>query len=141
MIHSLGRCNYLKIEKTNHLLFACQDYWNRQVCIQEQYNDNEDQTKFDDIYRIKIFEPTLRELMMIQSIYACKQQSDIEIIVKEQPSPAIFFKVFLELDIKSMVAYLSYDSGSTRALLDESHDQYFRENDFETFPVFFKNRD
>jgi hypothetical protein len=22
MIHSLGSCNYLKIEKTNHLLFA-----------------------------------------------------------------------------------------------------------------------
>jgi hypothetical protein len=23
MIHSLGKCNYLKIEPTNHLLFAC----------------------------------------------------------------------------------------------------------------------
>ena len=23
MIHSLGRCNYLKIEGSNHLLFAC----------------------------------------------------------------------------------------------------------------------
>ena len=62
-------------------------------------------------------------------------------MVNDQPSPAIFFKVFLELDIKSMVAYLSFDSGSIRSLLDEKHDTYFRENDFETFPVFFKNRD
>jgi len=41
MIHSLGKCNYLKIEKTNHLLFACQFYENRQICLQEQYNDKE----------------------------------------------------------------------------------------------------
>ena len=29
MIHSLGSCNYLKIEPSNHLLFACQFYENR----------------------------------------------------------------------------------------------------------------
>lgn len=33
MIHSLGSCNYLKIESTNHLLFAFQFYSNRQICI------------------------------------------------------------------------------------------------------------
>jgi hypothetical protein len=33
-IHSLGSCNYLKIEKTNHLLFACQFYDERQICLQ-----------------------------------------------------------------------------------------------------------
>lgn len=33
MIHSLGSCNYLKIEPTNHILFACQFYNDRQVCI------------------------------------------------------------------------------------------------------------
>jgi hypothetical protein len=63
-IHSLGSCNYLKIEPTNHLLFACQDYGNRQIKIQEQYLDVTE-TKFTDIYKIKIYEPTLRELMVI----------------------------------------------------------------------------
>jgi hypothetical protein len=29
MIHSLGSCNYLKIEPSNHLLFACQFYEDR----------------------------------------------------------------------------------------------------------------
>ena len=67
-IHSLGSCNYLKIEPSNHLLFACQYYENRQIRIQEQYLQ-EDETKFSDIYRIKIFEPTLRELMVIQRVY------------------------------------------------------------------------
>jgi hypothetical protein len=72
MIHALGKCNYLKIEKTNHLLFACQFYENRQICLQEQYSDSEGQTHFDDIFKIKIHEITLRELMLIQSIYACQ---------------------------------------------------------------------
>ena len=34
-IHALGSCNFLKIEQTNHLLFACQFYEDRQVCLQE----------------------------------------------------------------------------------------------------------
>jgi len=29
MMHSLGKCNYLKIEPTNHLLFAMQFYEDR----------------------------------------------------------------------------------------------------------------
>lgn len=33
MIHALGSCNFLKIEPTNHLLFACQFYDDRQVCL------------------------------------------------------------------------------------------------------------
>ena len=41
LVHSVGSCNYLKIESTNHLLFACQFYDDRQVCIQEQYTDND----------------------------------------------------------------------------------------------------
>ena len=32
-IHSLGSMEYLKVEPSNHLLFACQNYNNRQVCI------------------------------------------------------------------------------------------------------------
>jgi len=29
MLHSLGKCNFLKLESSNHLLFACQYYDNR----------------------------------------------------------------------------------------------------------------
>ena len=61
----MGSCNYLKIEPTNHLLFAMQFYDDRQVRIQEQYNDADAQTHFDDIFSIKIHEITLRELLII----------------------------------------------------------------------------
>ena len=137
MIHSLGKCNYLKIEPTNHLLFACQFYDNRQICLQEQYDDFEGQTNFDDIFKIKIHEITLRELMLIQSIYACKTQSDIELLVTAQPNPTIFFKVFLELGIKSMVSYLAFDSKSIKSLLSEENSKFFNDK----FPVFYKNED
>lgn len=65
MIHSLGSCNYLKIESTNHLLYAFQFYENRQICVQEQYVDTDGSTYFEDIFRIKIFEVTLRELLLL----------------------------------------------------------------------------
>lgn len=64
-MHSLGSCNYLKIEKTNHLMFACQYYEDRQICLQEQFIDQHGDTDFDDIFRIKVHEVTLRELLLI----------------------------------------------------------------------------
>lgn len=136
-IHALGTCNYLKIEPTNHLLFACQFYDDRQICIQDQYNDASGQTHFDDIFKIKVHEITLRELLVLQSIYAANTQSDIELLVKEQPDPTIFFKVFLELGIKSMIPYLAFDSRSIRTLLSEENEKHFSAD----FPVFYKNQD
>lgn len=58
-----------------------------------------------------------------------------------QPSPAVFFKVYLELGIKSMVPYLAFDARSLLHLLGEENHEYFTANDFDQFPVFYKNRD
>lgn len=63
--------------------------------------------------------------MLIQSIYACQVQSDIEELIKAQPNPTVFFKVFLEIDIKSMVSYLAFDTKSIRSLLSEENGKYF----------------
>jgi hypothetical protein len=105
------------------------------VCLQEQYSDADGQTHFDDIFKVKVHEITLRELLLLQSIYACKTQSEIELLVRAQPNPKIFFKVFLELGFQSMVAYLAFDSRSIKALLSEDNKQYFDDK----FPVFYKN--
>lgn len=74
---------------------------------------------------------------MLQSIYSCKTQSEIEVLVNDQPNPTIFFKVFLEIGIKSMVNYLAFDSRSIKRLLAKTNDQYFKEDE----PIFFKNED
>lgn len=89
------------------------------------------------MFRIKIHEITLRELLLIQSIYNCKTQSDIEIIVKDQPNPLVFFKVFLELGIKNLVPYIAFDARSMRELLSEKNKKYFSDE----FPLFYKNED
>jgi len=62
-------------------------------------------------------------------------------LVSMQPSPHIFFKVYLELGIKSMVPYLAFDAKSLHHLLDESNNDFFRANQFDEFPVFYKNPD
>lgn len=136
-VHSLGKCNYLKIEESNHIFFSMQFYDDRQICVQEQFKDSSNNTQFDDIFRIKIHEVTLRELMLIQSIFASSVQSDIEVLVNSQPNPTIFFKVFLELDIKSMITYLSFDVKSIRSTLDKKNSKYFSMD----YPVFYKNSD
>ena len=137
VLHSLGSCNYLKIEKTNHLYFACQFYDDRQVCLQEQYNDTSDYTRFDDIYRIKIHEMTLREILIIQSIYGVKKISDIELLVEDQPNPSLFFKVFLDIGLKCFTVHLAFDNRSIDRLLDKKNQKYFDEE----YPIFYKNED
>ena len=58
-----------------------------------------------------------------------------------QPSPKIFFKVFLELGKKSMLTYLAFESRSIAYLLSEKNHGYFEDNDAFKFPLFFKNED
>lgn len=74
--------------------------------------------------------------MIIQSIYQAKTQSDISKLVKGQPTPYILFDVFLELERKSMINYLAFDSRSIAALLDKKNEPYFNKE----FPLFYKQR-
>jgi len=76
-----------------------------------------DETRFLDIYKIKIYVPTLRELMLMQSIYYTKTISEVTELVGDQPSYRVFFKVFLELGMKPLVSYLSFDKNSIAILL------------------------
>ena len=90
MIHSLESCNYLKVDKGNYILFSCAKYSDRQVQIQQEYSKGQkgaEETDFQQIYNIKIWEITLRELLLFQSLYVCKTQADIVDLVQNQPNP------------------------------------------------------
>ena len=137
MMHPLGTVSYLKLEPTNHICFRNQFYDNRRICIQDQFNDIRGNTQFEDIYKIKIHEPTLRELLMIQSIYCCGTVSEVTEIVRDQPTPAIFFKVFLELELKNLLSYLAFDRRSIEHLLKNDVEKHIDP----AFPIFFKNND
>jgi hypothetical protein len=92
---------------------------------------------FDDIFKVKIFEPTLRELLLCQSIYAAKKLSDILELVEDQPNPSIFFKIFFELDLKCLTIHLAFDNKSVKSLLSPKNDEFFSEDN----PIFYPNRD
>lgn len=73
--------------------------------------------QYREIYKIKIHEITLRELMILQSFYICKTQSEIVELVKLQPNPRFFYKTFLELDASNMASILAFDSRAMESLL------------------------
>ena len=139
MIHSLGSTNYLKVEKQNFILFEfATDI--KVISIMHQYTTEDaksgEETNFEVIYKIRIHDITLRELLLFQSLYVCKTQSDILRLVQSQPFPSVFYKSFLELDCSNMVSILSFDSRSLKQLLDDKNSQYFQ-NDY---PIFYKNK-
>jgi len=111
----------------------------REVAVQQEFtrtSNNSDETDFEKIYNIKIWTITLRELMLMQSLYVCKTQSDIVDLVNDQPNPSVFYMSFLELDGTNLTSILSFDSRSMEYLLDERFNEYFDKN----YPIFYKNK-
>lgn len=128
MIHSLESVNFLKVEPQNFILFECSDE-NRVISIYNEYTKvsftGESETGYQCIYRVKINDSTLRELLILQSLYVSKTQSHIVDLIKQQPNPSVFYKSFLELDCANMVSLLNFDSNSMKILLDEKYETYF----------------
>lgn len=80
---------------------------------------------------------SLIELILFQSIFACKYQQLIVKLIDLQPEPSLFFKSFMELDIANMVSILSFDSRCINRLLSniESINECSPEH-----PIFYKIR-
>ena len=57
-------------------------------------------------------------------------------LVKDQPSPVIFYKSSLEFDGANLASVLSFDRRSMQALLGEDNKAYFSDE----FPIFYLNK-
>jgi hypothetical protein len=75
--------------------------------------------------------------MIMQSFYLCTTQAQIAELVQRQPTPALFFKSFLEFDTIPMASILAFDTRSIRKILDESNEEHFST---ELYPIFYKNQ-
>lgn len=139
MIHSLESANFLKVEPSNFILFECSDE-NKIISIYNEFTryrgSGAEETGYQCIYRIKIHNITLRELLIFQSLYVSKTQSHIVNLIEQQPNPSVFYKSFLELDCANMVSLLNFDSKNMKILLDEKYETYFSEE----FPIFYRNK-
>jgi len=80
---------------------------------------------FDKILQIKLWTSTLRELLLLQSMYLCGTQTEILELVKEQPNPSVFYKTFFEIDKANLLNILSFDSRSIKALLNDNFSEYY----------------
>ena len=79
---------------------------------------------------------TLRELLLVQSIYVTKTQKGIVDIVRAQPNPSIFYKSFWELEGTNLTSILSFDSRSMEFLLADRFQEYFSTE----HPLFYLNK-
>ena len=81
MAHSLESVNFLKVEPRNFLLFEFADASNKIISIYHEFckkpGQEDEETSYEKIYSLKIHNITLRELLLFQSLYVCKTQSDI----------------------------------------------------------------
>ena len=88
MIHSLDGPSFLKIDPINYIKYECQDYNNRVISIENEFKKaipglpKQFETHTTSVYKIKISEITLRELMILQSFYLCRTQQEIVELVK-----------------------------------------------------------
>ena len=53
---------------------------------------------------------TLREAIVMQSIFRCETVVEISKIISIQPDPTIFFKTFFEMDWANLVQIFSFES-------------------------------
>ena len=114
IVHSLDSLSHLKVDALNFTNFKCQDYENRVLSVEQEWQetlpDGTIGTYYDEIYKIKIFEVSLRELLILMSFYVSKTSSDIVNLIKMQPDPRFFYKTFLELGACNFCSILSFDS-------------------------------
>jgi len=101
-----------------------------------QHEGKENETVFHDLYKIKIHNISLRELLLVQSVYVSTNLKQIQEIVNDQPRPTVFYKMFLELNGTNLTSIMSFDSRSMQSLLDEKHADLFSEE----YPIFYKNK-
>jgi len=69
MIHSLDAFKYLKLDHANYINYQCQYYSNRVISIEHEWTKNDinhgKETKYYPIYKVRIHEITLRELLIL----------------------------------------------------------------------------
>jgi len=71
--------NYLKVDGKNFLNFEFAGE-QKVISVVQQYNKYDDtgsETAYEDVYKIKIHDITLRQLLLFHSIYVSKSQGDI----------------------------------------------------------------
>lgn len=71
MLYSLASCDYLKLEDRNHVAFSKDVNGDQVIEVMEQFCDDAGITKFDSLYKLRIATLTLRQLLVLRSLFRC----------------------------------------------------------------------
>lgn len=80
MVHSMESCDYLKLIPDNHILLECAKPEERMLSISQEnrFNNGDERiVEFQILYKIRLWNLTLRELLLLKSLYLSKTLSEI----------------------------------------------------------------
>lgn len=75
MIHPYESYNHLKISPNNYLLYSCQNLEKQEIQIWQEYligQGENTSTKLEKVYSVPLYQITLREILLCQSLYYSK---------------------------------------------------------------------
>ena len=86
-VHSLESYSHLKVDTQNYLLFECHRPGERTICVQQEFfkktPDGGGQSTFKNLYKVRMHEMTLRELLLFSSLYLSKTLAQIVDVVND----------------------------------------------------------
>ena len=133
------------MENINFLEYDCQSRDNRTIKVMQEWQSPifsqkgikvGHDTYFDVIQQLELGEPTLRELLVLQSIRdGCTKVKEMVYLLENQPQSAFLYKPFLELDGANFVALMATNSKCTYSLL---HNDLAKDHFCTRCPMIFK---
>lgn len=103
-LHSVGSLRYLRIADSNYIRVIDTDHC-KLITINDMHTSSSGTTRFSELYRIKICQIGLRELMFVQSLFCTLSEKETLALIEEQPSLDLMFKNLFELELRSPLTY------------------------------------
>jgi len=110
----------MKLEEDNHVHIVCTSE-DTIIKIQDQFLNENNQTEFIDLYKVKIYSQTLRERLLLQSIFGCESEKEMIELIEDQPNPCILYESYFELENRSLLTYLIQFQKVYNKLLSEEN--------------------
>ena len=91
---------------------------------------------FNKIFSLRIKTMSIRDAILMLSIFHCENSQEILKLIGLQENPIIFYQSYLELERRNMLSILAFDSYAIKSLLSDKYQEYFEPE----YPLFYKNR-
>ena len=108
------------------------------ITIKHQTQNPNGDIFFDELYKIKVQNMNLMELLLFQSLFACTTQAEIIKLVESQPNQDAFFNSYDEINFSNMVTVLAFDNRTIEILLSSQINSNIKKSETRKYPLIYK---